>query len=408
MSLPPDVRVRIETVFREEYGRVLASMIRHSGSFEAAEEALQDAFLKALKAWPGTGIPRNPAAWLTTVARRQAIDARRRSRFTQPLPVVAEELLPAVSDTAFTEEESMPDDRLRLLFTCCHPALNQDARIALTLRTLGGLTTPEIARAFLLPEATLAQRLVRAQRKIRDAGIPYRVPPLEMLPDRLVSVQSVIYLIFTEGYSASTHPGLIRGDLCAEAIRLARILSRLMPQAPGNLALLALLLLQDSRRAARLGPAGELITLEHQDRTLWNHPQIAEGLALVAQLPATGRYEVEARIAAQHAMAATPEATNWAAIAALYEQLPPTPVVELNRAAAVAMARGPRAGLELMDAIHGLDEYYLFHAARADLFRRLQDVESAAAAYTRALTLTTNPVEAAYLRGRLEALRKDP
>lgn len=398
----------IEAVFREEAGRVLASLIGASGSFDAAEEALQDACLKALTAWPETGIPRNPAAWLTTVARRQAIDARRRSRFTQPLPPAAEDLIPSVPETTFIEEESMPDDRLSLLFTCCHPALNPDARIALTLRTLGGLSTPEIARAFLLPESTLAQRLVRAKRKIRDAGIPYRVPPLETLPERLVSVQAVIYLIFTEGYSSSRHPWLIRGDLCAEAIRLARILCRLMPQASGNRALLALLLLQDSRRAARLGPDGELITLEHQDRSLWNHLQIAEGLTLVDQLPAIGRYEVEARIAAQHAMAATPEATNWAAIAALYEKLPSTPVVELNRAAAVAMAKGPRAGLELMDAIHGLDEYYLFHAARADLFRRLQDVESAAAAYTRALALTTNPVEAAYLRGRLEVLRKDP
>ncbi len=372
----------IETVFREESGRVLASMIPIYGSFEAAAEALQDAFLKALKAWPETGIPRNPAAWLTTVARRQAIDVRRRSRFTQPLPPVAEELIPAVSEPALAEEESMPDDRLRLLFTCCHPALNQDARIALTLRTLGGLTTPEIARAFLLP-------------------------PLEMLPERLASVQSVIYLIFTEGYSSSTHPGLIRGDLCAEAIRLARILSRLMPEDSGNYALLALLLLQDSRRAARLGPDGELITLDHQDRTLWIHTQMAEGLALVARLPATGRYEIEARIAAQHALALTPEATDWAAIAALYGQLPSTPVVELNRAAAVAVANGPRAGLDLMDAIQGLDEYYLFHAARADLFRRLQDVENAATAYTRALALVTNPVEASYLRNRLEALRED-
>jgi RNA polymerase sigma-70 factor (ECF subfamily) len=358
-------------------------MIPISGSFEAAEEVLQDAFLKALKVWPQTGIPRNPGAWLTTVARRQAIDARRRASFTELLPPAVENIIPAVSEPALAgKEESMPDDRLRLLFTCCHPALNQDARIALTLRTLGGLTTPEIARAFLLP-------------------------PLEMLPERLASVQSVIYLIFTEGYSSSTHPGLIRGDLCAEAIRLARILSRLMPEDSGNYALLALLLLQDSRRAARLGPDGELITLDHQDRTLWIHTQMAEGLALVARLPATGRYEIEARIAAQHALALTPEATDWAAIAALYGQLPSTPVVELNRAAAVAVANGPRAGLDLMDAIQGLDEYYLFHAARADLFRRLQDVENAATAYTRALALVTNPVEASYLRNRLEALRED-
>lgn len=387
----------IEAVFREESGRVLASLIRFSGSFDAAEEALQDAFVKALETWPRTGIPVNPGAWITTTARRRLIDASRRARFITPL----EEMEIPVDQPEF-EEAPMPDDRLRLIFTCCHPALSHEVQVALTLRTLGGLSTSEIARAFLVPESTLAQRLIRGKRKIAQAGIPYRVPPLEALPRRLEAVQTVLYLIFSEGYSASSHPELIRTDLCAEAIRLARILAQLLPHGAGTQALLALMLLQDSRRAARVSSAGELIILEDQDRGLWNRSQIEEALALL-ESAGPARYATEARIAAQHAIAATPGATNWTEIANLYGQLPRTPVIDLNRAVAVAMAEGPAAGLALMNTIEGLDAYYLFHAARADLFRRMGDSPRAVAAYLRALSLVTNPVEAAYLRRRLAA-----
>jgi len=380
---------------------VLASMIRYAGSIEAAEEALQEAFLRALEAWSGeAGIPRSPGAWLTTVARRRLIDDSRRAKRSEPLDPNVDPVAPPPP-----EEEPMSDDRLRLIFTCCHPALNQDAQVALTLRTLGGLTTPEIARAFLTPEPTLAQRLVRAKRKIQDAGIPYRVPPPEALPERLTAVRTVLYLIFNEGYAASTDPSLIRGDLCAEAIRLTRILCQLMPADMENRALLALLLLQDSRRAARVGKNGELITLEHQDRGLWNRAFIDEALALLSPLPTGGRYATEARLAAQHAIAATPEATNWTEIARLYGDLPQSPVVQLNRAVAVAMANGPDAGLRMIAGITGLDDYHLLHAARADLLRRKGDVMGAAEAYRRALRLATNPVESAYLKHRLDALQ---
>ncbi|HXJ43391.1 MAG TPA: sigma-70 family RNA polymerase sigma factor, partial [Bryobacteraceae bacterium] len=346
----------VERVFREEYGRVLASLIRFSGEFDLAEEALQDAFLKAVEAWRETGVPNNPGAWLTTVARRRLIDEVRRAGRWGAIPDGLELVAP-VSE----EEEPMSDDRLRLIFTCCHPAINREAQVALTLRTLGGLTTPEIARAFLVPETALAQRLVRAKRKMRDAGIPYRVPPPEALAERLAAVQAVLYLIFNEGYAASTDPALIRGNLCAEAIRLTRMLCGLMPLETENRALLALMLLQDSRRAARVGPDGELVTLEAQDRTRWDRAEIDEALALLAGMRTGGRHYCEARIAARHAVAATPEATDWAGIARIYDELYgllPTPVVELNRAVAVAMAAGPAAGLAAIDRIQGLDGYY--------------------------------------------------
>jgi RNA polymerase sigma-70 factor (ECF subfamily) len=397
-----DTAARIDGVFRQESGRILATLIRFSGSFDLAEEALQEAFTAAVSGWREGGIPDNPAAWLTTVARRRLIDALRRQR-TQ-----TEKALEAVQAVEAAGSEEMPDDRLRLIFTCCHPALHLEAQVALTLRTLGGLTTAEIARSFLLPEATLAQRIVRAKRKIQEARIPYEVPPLERLAERLVSVQAVIYLIFNEGYAATSGAALIRGDLCAEAIRLSRVLCELMPKEPENRGLLALMLLQDSRRAARTGGNGELITLEDQDRTLWNREEIREGLAL---LPAHGgKYSLQARIAAMHASAARTEDTDWRAIAALYEELSwqiPSAVVALNHAAAIAMAEGCGAGLALMNRITELDGYYLFHSARADLLRRLKRNEEAAAAYRRAIALATNPVEREYLARRLHSVGRD-
>jgi RNA polymerase sigma-70 factor (ECF subfamily) len=394
------IAARIDAVFRQESGRIIASLIRLSGSFDLAEEALQDAFAAALAGWPGSGIPDNPAAWLTTVARRRVIDTIRRRR------IHAEKAAELVRASEAAESDEMPDDRLRLIFTCCHPALNVEAQVALTLRTLGGLTTAEIARSFLMPEPTLAQRIVRAKRKIQDARIPYEVPPVVRLPERLTSVQAVIYLIFNEGYSATCGDALIRGDLCAEAIRLGRVLCELMPKEPENRGLLALMLLQDSRRAARTGPDGELITLEDQDRSLWNREQIREGMILA---PATnGRYSLQARIAIVHAKAARASETDWHAIAKLYEELSwhiPSAVVALNQAVAVAMASGCEAGLALMDRITELDGYYLFHSARADLLRRLDHRAEAAAAYERAIALATNPVEQAYLLRRLESVR---
>ena len=383
-------------------------MIRVLGDFDLAEDAVQDAFAQALRVWPERGIPNNPGAWITTTARNRAIDRLRRERTLREKTgqLGAIEALESLGGDE-TDVSGIPDDRLRLIFTCCHPALRMDARVALTLRTLGGLTTGEIARAFLVPEPTMAQRLVRAKHKIREAAIPYRVPPAELLPERLPGVLAVLYLVFNEGYAATSGP-LVRTDLCDEGIRLARVLVTLMPNEPEAAGLLALMLLQHSRREARSGPSGQMILLEVQDRARWDHAMIDEGLAildgaLVARRP--GPYQLQGAIAALHARAPRPEDTDWPQIAALYDRLAetsPSPVVELNRAVAVAMADGPERGLALFVPLEGeLDGYHLFHAARADLFRRLERNEDAAAAYRRALELVTNPQQRSYLERRL-------
>ena len=417
-----DVQGRVERTFREESGRALATLIRLlGGDFDAAEEAVADAFVAALETWPRDGIPANPGAWITTTARNRALDRLRRARRHAEKLVEIERGLEAAGTESIVRlgtESRLADDRLRLIFTCCHPALALDARVALTLRTLGGLTTPEIARAFLVPEATLAQRIVRAKKKIRDAGIPYRVPPDDLLAERLDGVLAVLYLVFNEGYSATSGDALVRRDLCAEAIRLARLLAVLMPDALEARALLALLLLQDSRRDERTGPGGELVLLEDQDRLRWDAAEIAEGLALVEDgfrgLPAgtmPGPYLLQAAIAACHGRSATAAETPWAEIAALYGVLgvvAPGPVVELNRAVAVAMADGPSAGLVLVEALGAdgaLADYHLFHATRADLLRRVGRRADAAAAYERALGLATNDAERAFLARRLGEVR---
>ena len=404
----------LEQVFREEYGRIIATLIRRSGSFDLAEEALNEAFVSAAASWQRDGPPRNPAAWLTTVANRKLLDSLRRDKTRsdkQPeIEYESSRLQPFAKPELSEEAVEYPDDRLRLIFTCCHPSLSREAQVALTLRTLGGLTTPEIAHAFLLPETTLAQRLVRAKQKIRLAGIPYEVPSLEMIGERLVAVQAVIYLIFNEGYAASAGERLVRNDLCAEAIRLGRVLCELLPNEPENIGSLALMLLQDSRRDARTNEQGELITLEEQDRSRWDRNEIEEGLRLVEKALRFGRagnYQIQAAIAAVHAEARTADETDWPQIVALYEELmriTASPVVALNHAAAVAMAEGFEKGLSLIDAAGAngaLNGYYLFHAARADLLRRLNRASEAAAAYRRALALTTNRVEQNYIRRRL-------
>jgi RNA polymerase sigma-70 factor, ECF subfamily len=399
-----DARTAVESVFRQESGRIAAALIRISGSFDRAEEALQDAYASALETWPARGIPANPAAWITTAAHRKLIDSVRRDktrvRHTE-----------AVSPTQPHEEISfLPDDQLRLIFTCCHPALNVEAQVALTLRVLGGLATAEIARAFLLPEPAIAQRLVRAKRKIREAGIPFKVPDPADLPERLDSVRAAVYLIFNEGYSATTGDRLIRADLCAEAIRLGRLLCGLLPHEPENQGLLALMLLQDSRRTARSSAAGDLITLEQQDRSLWDTESIAEGLERVESAlsaKAVGPYQLQAAIAAVHAQAPAAEATDWPQIVGLYrvlERLEPTSVVRLNLAVSVAMAEGARQGLAIIDSIADLDNYHLFHSARAELLRRLGRNAEAAAEYCNAISLATNQVEIAFLTRRLETV----
>jgi RNA polymerase sigma-70 factor, ECF subfamily len=413
-----DAKAAAEAVFRRQSGRIVATLIRISGSFDLAEEAVQDAFTTALARWPVDGIPDNPAAWITTAAHRKLIDSLRRDRTRRekqdPLryetPTSYE---PDHDESLDASSMNYPDDRLRLIFTCCHPAINTEAQVALTLRTLGGLTTTEIARAFLIPEPTLAQRLVRAKNKIQQARIPYEVPPLHALPERLKSVQAVIYLIFNEGYSATAGDTLIRKELCAEAIRLARLLCDLIPRDAESLGLLALMLLHDSRRNARTTSEGELVTLEEQDRSLWDHSEIEQGLALVdtaLRLQHIGPYQLQAAIAALHAHAKSAEQTDWAEIAALYNQLAatmPSPVIRLNHAVAVAMSAGLERGLGLIDELGAsgdLDEYHLYHAARADLLRRLGHSSEAVEAYEQALALTRNPVEQNYLRRRIGEL----
>jgi RNA polymerase sigma-70 factor (ECF subfamily) len=404
----------LEQVFREEYGRIIASLIRLSGSFDLAEEALQEAFISAAATWEAQSPPKNPGAWLTTVAHRKLLDALRREKTKsdkQPeLEYEIERLHPFDEPELFEETMEYPDDRLRLIFTCCHPSLNREAQVALTLRTLGGLTTVEIARAFLLPEPTMAQRLVRAKSKIRLARIPYEVPSLELLSERLAAAQAVIYLIFNEGYTATGGYSLVRTDLCAEAIRLAGVLCELMQNEPENFGLLALMLLQDSRREARINERGELVILDEQDRSTWDPKKIEEGIRLVERtlpLGRVGNYQIQAAIAAVHAEAKTAEETDWPQIVALYRELMrinSSPIVALNHAVAVAMTGEVPEGLALMDeanATKKLEHYYLYHASRADLLRRLHRKDEATTAYRRALALATNQVEHKYLRRRL-------
>lgn len=403
-------RNAVEQVFRRESGRIIAGLIRISGSFDLAEEAMQDAFAAALTAWE-RGIPDNPAAWITAAAQRKLVDyARREQTRRDKEDQIVYETQTVTRDVDSTAEADMGcfDDRLRLIFTCCHPALAMEAQVALTLRTLAGLTTPEIARAFLLPEPTLAQRLVRAKRKIQTARIPYEVPPTDALPERLVSVRAVLYLIFNEGYTASAGDSLIRREMASEAIRLARTLCELLSNEPENLGLLALMLLQDSRRAARTGSEGELIPLEEQDRSQWDHDEIREGLPLVERalrMGSPGPYQIQAAIAAIHAQARTPAETDWNQIKQLYRELQrlnPSVVVALNAAVAVAMSDGLEKGLADMEALGSeLDGYYLYHAGRADLLRRLHRAAPALEAYRKALSLTANAVERRYLRRRI-------
>jgi RNA polymerase sigma-70 factor, ECF subfamily len=384
------------------------------GDFDAAEEAVQEAFIVALERWPRDGVPENPGAWITRVARNRAIDRLRREKTLRVKKKELEGLEALAPDSEELQPEAepaVPDDRLRLIFTCCHPALRPQARVALTLRTLGGLTTAEIASAFLTSEATMAQRLVRAKAKIRDAGIPYEVPSAEQLPERLTSVLATLYLIFNEGYFASSSEALIRTELADEAIRLARVLLETLPGDPEARALLALMLLQHSRRKARLDEAGEIVLLADQDRSLWDRDQIEEGLALVESISGlVGPYAIQARIAAEHARAMRPEQTDWRRIGLLYGQLrriQPSPVIELNRAIAVAMDRGPQAGLALIDAIEGLNRYAQYHVSRADLLGRLGRGQEAIDAYRRGLELSSNPVQRGFLERRIEALAEN-
>jgi RNA polymerase sigma-70 factor (ECF subfamily) len=406
-----DPRRTVDRLFRHEAGRAVAALIRAIGDFDLAEEAVQEAFETALRVWPERGVPERPGAWIVTTARNRAIDRLRRERVGRDKATEAGRL--DALEALGGDMTDIPEERLRLIFTCCHPALSMEARVALTLRTVGGLSTREIARAFLSPEPTVAQRLVRAKRKIKEAGIPYRVPPRELLPGRLAGVLAVLYLVFNEGYAA-TEGELLRTELCDEAIWLVRVLDRLLPDEPEVRGLLALMLLHDSRREARTDATGDLVLLEDQDRARWNHDTIDEGLAVLDGALGSNRpgpYQVQAAIAALHARAPHPDETDWPQIAALYATLvamTPSPVVELNRAVAVAMADGPGAGLALLDPLsEELAAYQHFHSARADLLRRLGRNDEAAASYRTALDLVTNPVERRFLQRRLRQTSMD-
>ena len=408
--------MNIEQIYREESGRILATLIGLLGDFDLAEEVMQEAFAAAIEQWPEEGTPANPRAWLVSTGRHKALDLlRRRIRFAKKQEelarlAAAEEQVYAGEEEVLLSDAMLSDDRLRLIFTCCHPALKTEAQVALTLRTLCGLTTEEIAKAFLTPVPTMAQRLVRAKTKIRDAGIPYRVPLPEDLPERLGGVMLVTYLVFNEGYNAASGDVLIRRELCAEAIRLGRLLCQLLPRETEVWGLIALMLLHDARREARTGPDGDIVLLEEQDRKRWNSAQIQEGLALVESALRSGPpgpYSVQAAIAAVHARATSPELTDWRQIVGLYDvllRLQPSPVVELNRAVAVAMAEGPERGLQLLSEIEArgdLQDYYLLPAARGDLLRRLARASEAADAYREALALVTNDAERRFLARRL-------
>jgi RNA polymerase sigma-70 factor (ECF subfamily) len=404
----------VDAVYRTDWGRIVATLIRQVGDFDLAEEAAQEAFASAVDQWPTSGVPDVPRAWIIQTARHKAIDRiRRRARFADKLDAYAAESPQMVEEPEYDPDE-IPDDRLRLIFTCCHPALALEAQVALTLRTLGGLETDEIARAFLVPVATMAQRLVRAKGKIRDAGIPYSVPETKDMPGRLDAVLTAIYLIFTEGYAATRGEALVRTDLCAEAIRLGRLVRALMSPPPGeSTALLALMLLHDSRREARLDEAGEMVLLEDQDRRRWNHAQIAEALPLVEEAlrDGPGPFALQAAIAALHCQAPRADDTDWPQIVRLYEVLErqqPSPVVALNRAAAIAMVDGPAPALALVDELAAageLDRYHLLHSARAELLRRLGDRAEAAKSYARALALVSNEIERRFLERRLREIQ---